>query len=60
MSDPRISPMTNSDELTIVTAEMAVKNSGKDVTAASRTPPKKAPLILVFFVKQVNKICKFA
>ena len=55
ISDPRISPTTNSGELTIATADIAVNNSGREVTAAIMTHPIKAPLILVFLSSKSTK-----
>jgi hypothetical protein len=40
---PKMLPMHNPGESINVVAEILVNNSGKEVTADKRTPPKKAP-----------------
>ena len=53
---PKISPKTKSLFLTNNVAVKAVNNSGKEVVAAKRMPPKRAPLNLVFLSNKSTKV----
>ena len=53
---PKISPNTKSLFLTNNVAVKAVNNSGNEVVAAKRIPPKRAPLKLVFLSNKSTKV----
>ena len=53
---PKISPKTKSLFFTSNVAVKAVNNSGNDVVAAKRIPPKRAPLKLVFLSSKSTKV----
>ena len=56
---PKMLPNTRSFSPTNKTADPEVNNSGRLVTAASNTPPIKAPEILVFLSNKSTKSPSF-